>query len=147
MVTSKFCVILMLIFLFQLYPTHSLHQFGMKPSEHPESNKVAQIIRNFIRTYFSDKNVYASFFTDAGTIDQFVFQKEILTNLTKDLSVNTTFSFFNISTSSIDEKHRYRYRLPIDLYMVDRLDQIRYERIKYSCYFQIFTTMKSFSEN
>lgn len=147
MVTSKFCVILVLICLFKLCPTHSLYQFGIKPSEHPECNKVAQIIRNFIRTYFSDKNVYASIFTDAATIDQFAFQKEIFTTLTKDPSVNTTFSFFNISMSSIDEKHRYRYRLPFDLYMVDRLDRIRYERIKYSFYFQIFTTMKSFSGN
>lgn len=126
MFAPKFYVFLVLISLFYLYQTHALYKFEIKPTEPSESDKIAQIIRNFIKTYFSDKNIYVSIFTDAGTINQFLFQREIFTNLTTDQSLNTTFTFFNISMSSRNQTPRYAYRLPIDLYIVDdRLDHIR----------------------
>lgn len=123
MFAPKCCVFLVLVILFYLYPIHSLYQFEIKPSEHPESVKVAQIIHNFLRIYFSDKNVYLSIFTDAGATAQ--FQNDLLINLAKDPTLNSTFSFLNISMSSRSQPFRYRFPIDIFLFSIDRLDHIR----------------------
>lgn len=125
MVGTKFCeVIFLTVICAHMYPTcWTLNQFELKPSEHPDCVKVAHIIQNFIRIYFSDKNVYLSILTDTDTTAQ--FQHDLLINLAKNSSINTSFSFLNISMSSRSVPLRY-YRFPIDLFLfTDRLDQLR----------------------
>lgn len=129
MVGSKFCAILAVIYA-HMYPTfRTLNQFKLKPTEHPESVKVAHIIQNFITTYFRDRNVYLSIFTDADTettdADTEQLQNDLLINLAKSPSLNTSFSFLNISMSSRSQPLRYRF--PIDLFLcsTDRLAHIR----------------------
>lgn len=123
MATTKIYVFLVLAFLFYFYPKHSMYQFEMKPSEHPESVKVAQIIHNFIRIYFSDKNVYLSIFTDAGATAQ--FQNDLLINLAKNPPLNSTLSILNISMNSRSQPLRYMFPIDIFLFSTDRLDHIR----------------------